>query len=456
MESAVLIIDDDRDLCGLIAQGLRKRTFKVDVAYDADAALEAIRTNEYDAIAVDVILGETDGIELCARLVENRPGVPVIIITGHGDMATAIQAIRAGAHDFVTKPLVVDALALTLQRAIEMRDLTEEVKRLRDVTARIPHVDTMVGDSKPMRRVYELIEQVATSTATVLITGESGTGKELVARAIHDASPRNGARFVAINCAAVSPTLIESELFGHVKGAFTDARTARTGLFVQASGGTLFLDEIGEMAPEMQAKLLRVLQERRVRPVGGDSELPFDTRIIAATNKDLETEVEEGRFRADLFYRVNVFRIAVPPLRSRGRDILELAQQFLTDNARTCNKDVRGISRSTAAKLLAYEWPGNVRELQNCIEHAVTLARFEELSPEDMPDKISSYEPSRIVISGADPDEMPTLVEVERRYLRRVLEAVRGNKAQAARVLGVDRRTLYRKLERLEVTMKGE
>ncbi len=447
----ILVVDDDRDLCDLIAGGLGKRDFDADTVYDAGAALDALAARGYDAVALDVQLGDDDGMALCSRIADNYRDVPVVIMTGHGDMDMAIQAMRSGAYDFITKPLKVDALAMALRRAIEHRELSAEVTRLREENARMPRIDAMIGESRPMRRVYELVEQVAGGDATVLVTGESGTGKELVARAIHERSARAAGPFVAVNCAAVASTLLESELFGHVKGAFTDAKTSRAGLFVQASGGTLFLDEIGEMAADMQAKLLRVLQESRVRPVGGDSEVSFDTRIIAATNRDLESEVEDGAFREDLFYRINVVQIPLPPLRSRGKDVLLMAQSFLEEAARTSNKDVRGISRAAAEKLLGYDWPGNVRELQNCMERAVTLTRVDEIVPDDLPDKIRSHESARILISGDDPDEMPTLEEMERRYIRRVLDTVQGNKTHAARVLGVDRRTLYRKLDRLDI-----
>src|SRR5690606_2490159 len=302
--------------------------------------------------------------------------------------------------------------------------------------------------SPAMRKVNDLIGRVAESDANVLITGESGTGKELVARALHMRSPRSGGPFVAVNCAAVPETLLESELFGHAKGAFTDARQARTGLFVQASGGTLFLDEVGEMPLGMQPKILRSLQERRVRPVGGNTEVPFDARLITATNRDLETEVAERRFREDLYYRINVVRIEVPPLRARGNDILLLAQHFIERAAQRSGKSVVGLVSAAAEKLLSYDWPGNVRELENCIERAVALTRFDQVTVEDLPEKVRNYQSSHIVVASDDPNELLPMQEVERRYIQRVLKSVGGNKTQAAKVLGFDRRTLYRKLDR--------
>jgi two-component system response regulator HydG len=290
--------------------------------------------------------------------------------------------------------------------------------------------------------------RVIDGDAPVLITGESGTGKELVARAIHKRSERGEGPFIAVNCAAMPPNLLESELFGHVRGAFTDAKRSHDGLFVQASGGTLFLDEIGEMPLEMQPKLLRALEERSVRPIGGTQNVSFDTRIIAATNRDLETDVEDGRFREDLFYRIDVVRIHVPPLRSRGNDVLLLAQHFLERVASRAGKAVTGFTGAAAQRLLEYDWPGNVRELQNFIERAVTLTRFEEITVDDLPKKIRNYHASQMVIVGDDPEQLMSLEELERRYIQRVLKAVTGNKTQAARVLGLDRRTLYRKLKR--------
>jgi two-component system response regulator HydG len=308
----------------------------------------------------------------------------------------------------------------------------------------------LVGESEAMKKVFDLIRRVADTDTSVLITGESGTGKELVARALHEGSARGDASFIAVNCAAVPANLLESELFGHAKGAFTDAKRDRKGLFLRAEGGTVLLDEIGEMPSEMQPKLLRVLQERKLRPVGADGEIPFDTRIVSSTNRDLETAVEEGRFREDLFYRLNVVQIHVPPLRARGNDILLLAQHFLEQVAERMDKAVRGITSEAAKKLLEYDWPGNVRQLENVIERAVTLTQFDKLTVEDLPDKITAYEAPPQQLGAADPEHMLSLAELERRYIEQVLTATDGNKTQAAKVLGLDRRTLYRKLERWE------
>jgi two-component system response regulator HydG len=291
------------------------------------------------------------------------------------------------------------------------------------------------------------VARVAPSDASVLIHGETGTGKELVARAIHTRSARKAGPFVAINCAAVPANLIESELFGHARGAFTDAKAARAGLFVEADGGTFFLDEIGEMPLEVQPKLLRALQERKVRPVGSNAEVPFDARIVAATNRDLEIEVEQRRFREDLYYRINVVKIELPPLRERGADVLAIAEHMLR---RISNGRTLRLSPQAAERLMAYDWPGNVRELENCMERAVALARFDQIAVDDLPEKVRSFRSDRVVVSADDASELVTLDELERRYVRRVLKMLGGNKSRAAQILGLDRRTLYRKLERYE------
>jgi two-component system response regulator HydG len=298
-----------------------------------------------------------------------------------------------------------------------------------------------------MRRLYDLLDRIVDSNASVLVTGETGTGKELVARALHERGPRKGGPFVAINCAALPEPLLESELFGHVRGAFTDAHANRKGLLVQASGGTLFLDEIGELPLALQPKLLRALQSRSVRPVGGTEEVPFDVRLVAASNRDLEAAVEEQRFREDLYFRVNVIHVEVPPLRGRGGDILLLAQHFIERYAGQAHKTVTDITPDCAGRLLAYPWPGNVRELENCIERAIALTREETIGVDDLPEKIRGFRRSHVLVTSDDPSELPPLEEVERRYILRVVEAVGGSKTVAARVLGLGRKTLYRKLE---------
>ncbi|NQU24513.1 MAG: sigma-54-dependent Fis family transcriptional regulator, partial [Candidatus Nealsonbacteria bacterium] len=319
-------------------------------------------------------------------------------------------------------------------------------KLLSEVVEKSRRFDELLGESPPMRDLYDKLDRIADSEATVLITGESGTGKELVAKAIHKRSRRHKGPFVAVNCAALPDALLESELFGHIRGAFTDARAGRKGLFLQADGGTLFLDEIGELPLALQPKLLRALEEHCVRPIGGDKELPFDARIVLSTNRDLESAVEEGRFREDLFFRINVIHVTLPPLRARGTDVLLLTQHFLGLFAARSGKCLEGVSDTLAGKLLGYTWPGNVRELRNAIEHAVALTRYERIAVEDVPEKIRDYQTSHLIVGSDNPTELAPMEEVERHYILHVLQAVGGHRTLAAQVLGLDRKTLYRKL----------
>ena len=448
MTTQVLLVDDDSALCETLAVGLRKRGLDATCKTSASDALRLLEEGDFDVVVTDLNMREMSGIDLCERVAQNRPAVPVIVITAFGSLDSAVAAIRAGAYDFISKPVEVDALAIAVERAATHRRLHEEVKRLRLEVAERPRDGDLIGDSAAMRKVNELLARLSDSEATVLIAGESGTGKEVVARAIHKRSRRSHGPFVAINCAAVPEPLLESELFGHARGAFTDAKEAHPGLFVQAKGGTLFLDEIGDMPLGLQPKLLRALQERTVRPLGGKSEIPIDVRIVAASNRDLESAIEEKRFREDLYYRLNVVQVSLPPLRARGSDILPLALAFIQRYAAEARKNVKGFSKEVAAKLTAYAWPGNVRELQNSMERAVALTRLEEICVDDLPEKIRDYRSSHVDVAGDDPAELVPLEEVERRYILRVVEAVAGNKTAAARVLGLERKTLYRKLER--------
>jgi two-component system response regulator HydG len=443
----ILVVDDDRSLCETLAGALGKRGFEVEWRTDPAGALEAVAGSDVDAVVTDLRMGMASGLDLCARIVAEWPDLPVVLITAFGTLETAIGAIRAGAYDFITKPIEIDTLAVALERAVERRRLRVEVQHLRravgGMTGRFGKV---LGSSDAMRPVYDLLERIADASATVLVTGESGTGKEVVAQALHDLGPHKTGPFVAVNCSAVPEALLESELFGHARGAFTDARSPRTGLFLQAHGGTLLLDEIGDMPMALQPKLLRALQERTVRPVGGDTEQPFDARIVATTNRDLRALVDEGQFREDLYFRINVIHVELPPLRARGGDVLVMAQHFVDLHAARSAKSVTGIAPAAAERLLAYPWPGNVRELQNCIERAIALTRRHEIQVEDLPETVRSFKRSHVLIAASDPSELVPLAEVERRYVLRVVEAAGGNKSLAAQILGVTRKTLYRKL----------
>jgi two-component system response regulator HydG len=448
MNGRVLVVDDDRRMCELLEAGLGKKGFHVSWRQSADEAFDDIGIADVEVVVTDLNMKGTNGLQFCERVVASFPDVPVIVITAFGSLETAVAAIRVGAYDFITKPFEIDELLFALDRAIQHKRLRDEVKRLRREVRGDRGIDEFIGTSEAMRQLQDMIGRIADSDASVLVTGESGTGKELVARALHRSGPRHEGPFVAINCAAMPETLLESELFGHARGAFTDARSARNGLFVQANGGVLFLDEIGELPLGLQPKLLRALQERVVRPLGSDTEVAFDARVVAASNRDLASAVEDGRFREDLFFRINVIHLELPPLRSRAGDVLLLAQDFVRRLCARSGKKVDGLSPQAAEKLLAYPWPGNVRELQNCIERAVTLARYDQIMVDDLPEKIRSYRRSHVLVASDDPSELVPMEEVERRYILRVMEAVAGNKTLAARILGFDRKTLYRKLER--------
>ncbi len=447
MPVPILVIDDDKSMCALLADGLSEYDFEVVYTTVTSEALDLAGRREFDAVLTDINMPGMDGVELCKALVAARPNVPVLVITAFGTLESAVRAMRAGAYDFLTKPLDIEVVAMALNRALGHRALSEEVRELRRLVERERRYGDIVGVSPLMRAVYEMIERAAPTNSTILITGETGTGKEIVARAIHSHSRRSTGPFVAIDCAAMAETLLESELFGHVRGAFTDARSVRSGLFSQAKGGTLFLDEIGEMSLSLQPKLLRALQQRSIRPVGADHEVLTDVRVIAATHRDLETFVEEGRFREDLFYRLNVIHLKLPALRARGGDVALLAETFLGQMSEKAGRRISGISRDATELLLAYPWPGNIRELQNCIERAVALASSDVIGIDDLPERVRTYQSSHVIVTSSDPTELLSMEEVERRYILRVLELVGGNKTQAAQILGLDRKTLYRRIE---------
>jgi DNA-binding NtrC family response regulator len=443
--TSILVVDQDVEFALLVRDGLRERNYAAEAVHSAKAALSYLERTAVDIVVAHVHLREVSGLELVSRLRDRQSEVLGIVVTSQGSMETAVEAIRAGAYDFISKPFTLATLDVAIQRAVAYQTLRREVHDLRIAVAAAQPIATIVGDSPAIRAVTSMIHRVAESSATVLITGESGTGKELVARAVHELSDRRHLPFIAINCGALPPALLESELFGHVRGAFTDARQTRKGLFVQAGDGTLFLDEIGEMPIEMQVKLLRVLQERTLRPVGGDVEVSFGARLITATNRDLETEVEEKRFREDLFYRINVVNIPVPPLRNRPSDLLALTTYFVQKIAARTGKPIASVTDEAARLMVAYDWPGNVRELENCVERAMAIGRLNQITVSELPAKIRDHRGSETSATGM-PGELITLDEVERRYVRQVLLATNNNKTDAARILGIDRRSLYRRL----------
>ncbi len=399
-----------------------------------------------DVLVSDLRMAGMSGHGLQAELKRVAPDLPVIIVTAFGSIQNAVESMKLGAFDYITKPFSKGELLLIVSRALENRDLRNEVKRLRIELARNHGLENIIAASPKMTALLNKLSQVADSSASVLITGESGTGKDLLARALHFLSPRRGGPFVPVNCAAIPESLIESELFGHVRGAFTDAKQNKAGLFAAASHGTLFLDEIGEMPPSVQAKLLRVIEDKRVRPLGATGEATVDVRVIAATNADLEKAVNDGRFRSDLFYRIATVTLAVPPLRDRSEDIPLLIKHFLIRASAESGRVPPAVEAQTMDCLTRYRWPGNIRELQNAIQQAVIFCSGSQITRADLPARITGDHPSPVRLEELASRRM-TLEEVEREYARAVLASVDGHRGEASAILGVDRKTLTRKLQ---------
>jgi two-component system, NtrC family, response regulator AtoC len=435
-------------MCELLHVRLTKRGYDAPWQTSAPKALDLLQKEHFDIVVADVQMSEMDGLEFCERVVSNQPDIHVILMTAHASVERAVAALRARARDFLVKPFEIDALVAIIESA-QLRCRAQASCAVSSASfsdpGQHPEWASIVGASEPMVLLRTLVARVAAVDTSIVITGESGTGKELIARAVHQSSQRSKGPFVAFNCAAVPETLLEAELFGHTKGAFTDARSDRPGLFLEANGGVLFLDEIGELSLSMQPKLLRALQERCVRQVGGSREISFDTRIVAATNRNLETMVRQGQFREDLYYRLNVIEVPVPPLRARGDDILLCAQHFVERFAKAFGCNVRGLSREASERLLAHSWPGNVRELQNVVERAVALTSSQQITVADLPASLRRYRKNNVSYGGIDEAALFSLEEVERRHIQAVMLATGGNRTAAASILGVDRRTLLRK-----------
>ncbi|MDD5198280.1 MAG: sigma-54 dependent transcriptional regulator [Terrimicrobiaceae bacterium] len=456
-QPTVLIVDDEKNT----REGLRdalEDDFNVYIAGDLDGALATLETEPADVIITDLRLGADDGMQLIERVLK-RPKPPVcIMMTAYGSVDTAVEAMKRGAYDFVTKPVNIDRLEMLIRRALCERDTRSENVELKERVQRNESIDAMIGRSPAMIEVFDTIKQVAPSRATVLIEGESGTGKELAAHAIHRLSPRAERKFVAVHCMALSPQLLESELFGHERGAFTGATERRAGRFEQANGGTLFLDEIGEIDPSVQVKILRVLGERTFERVGGNQTIQTDVRLVAATNKDLAKLVAEGRFRDDLFFRLNVVPITLPPLRTRKEDIPLLVQEFLKEAARENGKPFRELSPEAMACILDYDWPGNVRELRTAIEHGVVMCGTPRIGMRDLPASVRAAIPIDAASpAGSEPADSrrPDALDLhhaERVLIFRALEESGGNRSAAAERLGISRRTLHRRLKELNVT----
>ncbi len=447
----ILIVDDEQSYRQLLTLVFEEGGNNVRTAMNGRQALAALEEEPADVIVSDVKMPDMDGIELLEAVRETLPDIGVVLMTAFASVETARGAFKLGADDFIEKPFDVEELKLIVKKTIEKQELIHENRAFKRAQHERGSIKNIVGSSAKMAAIFQMIETVAEVQSTVLVTGESGTGKELVARAIHDLSPRRDKPFISINCGAFTETLLESELFGYVKGAFTGANTNRKGLFEAASGGTLFLDEIGEMSPAMQVKLLRALQEKRVRPVGAHDELAVDSRVIAATNRDLKAMTEEGTFREDLFYRISVIPIHLPPLRERADDIPSLIEHFVEKFCSQSGKELT-VSPKTAQLLEKYAWHGNVRELEHTIERAVALERSNEIQPEQLPDHITNYNPERIAAEFSLPDDGINLTShienLEKTYVVEALRKCGGNQTRAAELLHIPVRSLRHLLDK--------
>ncbi len=441
----VLVVDDDLEMCGLLSDVLKGEGFSITAIHHSFEASKILKKEEFDVVITDLKMKGLKGLDLLKEAKQVAPLTPVIIITAFGTIESAIKAMKMGAYDYVTKPFQMDELILTVKKALENRFLKKEVVRLKKEVETKYHFHQLIGKSPSMQKIYDLIERISDTSSSILITGESGTGKELVAKAIHYNGVRKEGRFIALNCAAIPETLLESELFGYKKGAFTDAKTDKKGLVFEANEGTLFMDEVTEMPLTLQAKWLRVIEEKEVRPLGDTNSYPVDLRIISTTNRDIGSLIQQGRFREDLYYRLKVIDIELPPLRDRREDIPLLVQHFLNKFSQGLNKNISGVSEEALKILLIYSWPGNVRELENVIQRAITLTRHETILPEDLPITMIEEQEESLIEKGLR--EKYTVDQLEKEYVKRVLLKVGGNKSKAAEILGLDRKTLYRKLQ---------
>ena len=448
----ILVVDDEEQMRDLLVKVLERKGYQVSVCGNGADALAFLEREPVDLVVTDVRMPGLSGMEALRAIKELNPEIVVIIMTAFGSIDQAVQAVKEGAYDYINKPFKIDEMMLTIEKALEERRLRHEVSALRQELRTRYHFENLIGKSRAMQEIFVLIEQVAGSRSTVMVYGKSGTGKELVAKAIHYNSPRASRAFVAVNCAAIPAELLESELFGHEKGSFTGAIATKVGKFELATGGSLFLDEVGSMRLDLQAKILRALQEREVERVGGTRTIKIDVRVIAATNRDLKKAVEEEAFREDLYYRLNVVPITLPDLKDRQEDIPLLANHFVQKFAQESNPAIREISKEAMAVLMSHAWPGNVRELENVIERAVTLGHGPAVLPTDLPPHLAG---------GANPLERAlareaTLEDLERDYIAMILQRTKGHQIRASTILGIDRRTLYRKIRRYGLKLNGD
>ena len=450
MNFTILVIDDEKNIREGLSAALELEGYSVRLAADGREGLAQIEKGDIDLVITDLRMPGISGEEVLARVRGESPGIPVIVLTGHGSIDTAVDAMRNGAYDFLTKPLSLDRLTLIVKRALAGRELEIRHSSLQQELDAKTSFESIIGKSAEMQRIFQMVRKAADSKASVLITGESGTGKELIANALHNLSPRKDKPFIKVHCAALSESLLESELFGHEKGAFTGAAARKRGRFELANGGTIFLDEIGEINQNVQIKILRVLQDKRFERVGGEETLEVDVRVIAATNRNLEEEILQGRFREDLFYRLNVVHIQVPPLRERKDDIPLMLNAFLDEFNRENNTSITGFDSRSRSALYKYDWPGNIRQLRNCVESAVVMCSGSQISLEDLPPTIRGAAETSVI-------HVPmgiTLAEAEKIIIQQNLAANQGNKSKTADVLDIGRKTLHRKLEEYQLEAK--
>jgi DNA-binding NtrC family response regulator len=452
MRFTVLVADDEKNIREGLGEALEADGYRALLAADGEEAMRLVETDDVDLVITDLRMPKLSGTDLLQKVAGHYPGLPVIVLTGHGTIEDAVAAMRGGAFDFLTKPVNLDHLSILVKRALETREMARKNRELEDEVEAQRRTSSIVGKSAEMKKVFDVIRRVAPTRASVLVTGESGVGKELVADAIHNLSPRRDGPLVKVHCAALAESLLESELFGHEKGAFTGAQARKRGRFELADKGTLFLDEIGEINQNVQIKILRVLQERKFERVGGEETVETDVRIVAATNRDLKEEIRKGSFREDLYYRLNVVNIEVPPLRERRDDIPLLAMSFLREFAEENGKKIAGFDPKARQALYAYPWPGNVRELRNTVESAVVMSGGELVGLDDLPPNVRS--------SGDERDvRVPvgsTLEQAEKILIRETLVAQGGNKSRTAEILGIGRKTLYQKIEEYGLEEKNE
>ncbi|HPX27034.1 MAG TPA: sigma-54 dependent transcriptional regulator [Treponemataceae bacterium] len=447
MKFNILIIDDEKNIREGLAASLELEGYNPVLAKDGKEGLELISRGDIDLVITDLRMPQVSGAEVLAKVSSESPGLPVIVLTGHGSIDSAVDAMRNGAYDFLTKPLSLDRLTLIVKRALQNRELVLQHRSLQEELNSKKSFESIIGKSSEMQKIFDMVRRVADSKASVLITGESGVGKELIANAVHNLSSRKDKSFIKVHCAALSETLLESELFGHEKGSFTGAVARKRGRFELAHGGSIFLDEIGEIDQNVQIKLLRVLQEKEFERVGGEETIQVDVRVIAATNKDLEKQISLGKFREDLFYRLNVVHLHIPPLRDRKDDIPLMVTQFLEEFARENGKTITGIDSRARSALYTYDWPGNIRQLRNCMESAVVMCQGTSISLDDLP-------PSVIQNTHSDTIQIPIgipLSEAEKIIIQQNLAVQNGNKSKTADILEIGRKTLHRKLDEYSV-----